>query len=488
MSRKLLNGKQNIKAKMDRRKFFIRGTLLAAGSALFSNPISGLATSMDYDLSVKGKRAKNIIFMVSDGMSSGTLALSDHYQNHILGHRSVWMSAYMDNKVSRGLMETSSASSIVTDSSAGSSSFGGGFRVPNGSLNVGTNGEHYLPIWQKMKRKGKKIGVVTTVTATHATPAGFNVNNNSRYAEPQIAIDYLNLGLDVVMGGGDEFFNAEKREDKKDLYKAYAEKGYTIAKTSSELKKTGKNNPILGIFTEGALPYQLDRENTAELKANIPSLAEMARKAIEHLNTGKEGFALQIESGKVDWAAHANDLGGLLFEQIQFDEALKVALEFAEKDGETLVIFTTDHGNANPGLIYGKNADKDFETVAKYKYTNEWILNQIDNSFSPNAVRDLVQANLGFEITPSEAHSILGYYSNIQKEDQGLYNYKHLPYEGFANMQKKHSSVGWISMDHSGDHVEVAAFGPGKELLKPFVKNTDLHYLMLQAAQIENKF
>lgn len=158
MSRKLLNGKQNIKAKMDRRKFFIRGTLLAAGSALFSNPISGLATSMDYDLSVKGKRAKNIIFMVSDGMSSGTLALSDHYQNHILGHRSVWMSAYMDNKVSRGLMETSSASSIVTDSSAGSSSFGGGFRVPNGSLNVGTNGEHYLPIWQKMKRKGKRLG------------------------------------------------------------------------------------------------------------------------------------------------------------------------------------------------------------------------------------------------------------------------------------------------------------------------------------------
>ncbi|RLZ11423.1 alkaline phosphatase [Faecalibacter macacae] len=473
---------------MDRRKFFKKGTLLAAGGALFGNPISGLATTMDYDISVKGKRANNIIFMVSDGMSSGTLALSDHYQNRILGHRSVWMSAYMDNKVTRGLMETSSASSIVTDSSAGSSAFGGGVRVPNGSLNVGANGEQYLPIWQKMKRKGKKIGVVTTVTATHATPAGFNVNNNSRYAEPQIAVDYLNLGVDIVMGGGDEFFNEDKREDKRDLYEDYEDKGYAVVKTLNELKQTGKNKPILGIFNEGALPYQLDRKNNPELEKKIPSLADMTKKAIEHLNTSKNGFALQIESGKVDWAAHANDLGGLLFEQIQFDEALKVALEFAEKDGETLVIFTTDHGNANPGLIYGKECDKNFETVAKYKYTNEWILNQIDNSYSPNKVRDLVNEYLGFTITSGEAHHILGYYSNIQKEEQGLYNYKHLPYEGFANMQKKHSSVGWISMDHSSDHVEVAAFGPGKELLKPFVKNTDLHYLMLQAAQIENKF
>jgi alkaline phosphatase len=69
-----------------------------------------------------------------------------------------------------------------------------------------------------------------------------------------------------------------------------------------------------------------------------------------------------------------------------------------------------------------------------------------------------------------------------------LYNYKHLPYEAFAQIQKKHSSVGWISMDHSADYTEIAMFGPGSELLKPFIKNTDLHYIMLQAAEVENKF
>ena len=472
---------------MDRRKFFKKGALFAAGGALLSNPITGLGNTPEYDLSAKGKRAKNIIFMVSDGMSLGTLTLSDLYQHRFQNHRSVWISSYLENKVTHGLMETASASSIVTDSSAGSSSFGCGVRVPNGSLNVGANGERYLPIWQKMKQKGKKTGVVTTVTVTHATPAGFIVNNNSRNAEQQIASDYLKLDVDVILGAGNHFFEKDKRDDKRDLYKEYSDKGYAVAKNLSELNKIDKSKPILGIFDDWSLPFQLDRKNTPELDKKIPTLAHMTKKAIDHLNTSKNGFALQVESGKVDWAAHANDLGALLFEQIQFDEALKVVLEFAEKDGETLVIFTTDHGNANPGLIFGENCDKNFESITQYKHTNEWILNQIDSSFSLNMIRDLVKENLGFEITKGDAHYILGYYSQIHKE-QGLYNYKNLPFEGFANLQKKHSSVGWISMDHSSDHVEVAAFGPGKELLKPFIKNTDLHSLMLQAAQIENKF
>ena len=85
------------------------------------------------------------------------------------------------------------------------------------------------------------------------------------------------------------------------------------------------------------------------------------------------------------------------------------------------------------------------------------------------------------------AKGILNHYDGLHKEE-GLYNYKKVPFETLAEMQKKTNSVGWISLEHTGDHVELAAFGPGSELLKPFVKNTDLHYLMLQAAEIENKF
>ena len=90
--------------------------------------------------------------------------------------------------------------------------------------------------------------------------------------------------------------------------------------------------------------------------------------------------------------------------------------------------------------------------------------------------------------TDEEAKLILGYYSDIKASEDGLYNARHLPFEAFSKIQKQHNSVGWISMDHSADYVELALFGPGSDLLKPFIKNTDLHYLMLEAAEVENKF
>src|SRR5690606_17920094 len=153
----------------------------------------------------KNKKARNIIFMVSDGMSTGTLNMADLYLNRKNGKGSNWLQLYKDQRVSRALMDTASASSIVTDSSAGSSSWGGGVRVKNGVLNIGPNGEKYMPIWQKFKKAGKMAGCVTTVPITHATPAGFCVNNNSRNAMQDIAIDYLNLGFDIMMGGGDKY-------------------------------------------------------------------------------------------------------------------------------------------------------------------------------------------------------------------------------------------------------------------------------------------
>lgn len=470
---------------MDRRKF-LKGTTLLSG-ALALNPFDLLlAKDTDFSLS-KGKIAKNIIFMVSDGMSSGTLAMANLYSNRILGRNGNWMNLYLENKVSRALMDTASASSIVTDSAAASSSFGGGVRVNNGSLNIGVNGEKFLPIWQKFKKKGKKAGCVTTVTITHATPAGFCINSEKRKAEPEIAEMYANIGFDVMMGGGDEFFNPEKREDKKDVYALYTKKGYQILKNKNDFSKVDKSKPILGVFNHGALPYSVDRTMDKSL-SSIPTLPEMAKLAIDQMKDHKEGFVLQIEAGKVDWAAHANDVAGLIQDQITFDETIKVVMDFAEKDGNTLVIITTDHGNANPGTIYGRNTNAQFDSISKYKCTNEYLLNTITPEFTSNQIKDLVMELNGFALTDEEAKHINGFYTGFEPQEDGLYNYKKLPFKYFSEVQKKHNSVGWISTDHSGDYVELAMYGPGKELLKPFVKNTDLHYLMLKATGVENKF
>lgn len=471
---------------MNRRKFFRNGSLFTLGAGLF-NPFEAAAATPELHDFNKNKKAKNIIFLVSDGMSTGTLNMADLYLSRKTGKGSNWLQLYKDQSVTRALMDTASASSIVTDSSAGSSSWGGGVRVKNGVLNIAPNGDKPMPIWQKFKKAGKMAGCVTTVPITHATPAGFCVNNDSRNAQQDIAEDYLRLGFDIMMGGGNNYFSAEARKDKKDMYAAYRDKGWTVARTRSEMLAAGTNTPVLGVFADDALPYTIDRRSSKQLTDTTPTLAEMAQKAIDHMKGHKNGFVLQVEAGKVDWGAHANDIGALLYDQVAFDEAVKVAIDFAEKDGETLVIITTDHGNANPGVIYGKDANTNFDSLQKFTQTNEWILNEIKPNFTASQVRDLVQQTNSHTISEEEAKTILSYYDGLHKEE-GLYNYKKLPYKAFAEMQKTRTSVGWISMDHSADYVELAMFGPGSQLLKPFVKNIDLHYLMLEAAEVENKF
>ena len=471
---------------MNRRDFFKNGSLAAVGATIL-NPFESHAKENDIYLLDKNKKAKNIIVVVSDGMSNGTLSMADLYLNRKTGKGSNWIQLYKDNRVSRGLMDMGSASSIVTDSAAASSSWGSGFRVKNGSLNIGVNGEEYLPIWQKFKKAGKMAGCVTTVPITHATPAGFCIASKSRNSQEEIAEMYLNLKFDVMMGGGEKYFSTENRKDKRDLFQEFSDKGFHVVKSRKEMLETKTEKPILGIFNTDSLPYTIDRNSNRELIEKMPTLAEMTHVAIESMKNHPNGFVLQVEAGKVDWAAHGNDIAGLIYDQTAHDEALKVAIDFAEKDQNTLVIITTDHGNANPGLIYDKSANTNFDSIQNYCQTNEWILNGIGKETSITQIIERIEHANKIVISASEAQSLSNYYLNIKLED-GLYNARHLPYKVFADIQKNSNSVGWSSMDHSSDYCEIAMFGPGKQLLKPFIKNTDLHFMMLEAAEVENKF
>ena len=469
---------------MNRRNFFRNGSLFALGTTLL-NPFDLSATTLDLDIIDKNKKAKNIIILVSDGMSTGTLNMADLYLSRKTGKGSNWLQLYKDNKVSRALMDMASASSIVTDSAAASSSWGSGFRINNGGLNVGTKGEAYIPIWQKFKNAGKMAGCVTTVAITHATPAGFCVNSKSRSDQEGIAEKYLTQQFDVMMGGGDNYFAADSRKDKVDMYQKFENGGYQVVKTRSEMLAASNKKPILGVFDNDGLPYTADRNNNKELTQKIPTLGEMTQKAIDRMKNHKEGFVLQVEAGKVDWAAHGNDIAGLLYDQTAHDDAVKVAIDFAEKNKNTLVIITTDHGNANPGIIYGKKANTQFDSIQNYKHTNDWILNGFGKETSISQVKERIEYANNFAVTDEEAKLLLSNYTSIKSVD-GLYNARHLPFNELAQIQKQHNSVGWISMQHSADYVELAMFGPGSDLLKPFIKNTDLHYLMLEAAEVEN--
>ena len=462
---------------MKRRDFLNIGVLASVGGAIATPTLAGQLTGK-IELPAKGK-AKNIIFMVSDGMSHGTLNMADLLLQRKEGRSSNWIKLYREQKASRAYMDTASADSMVTDSAAGSSSWGGGVRVNNGALNVGPDGTAYKPILQKFKGGGKAVGCVTTVPITHATPAGFCVSTKSRGSQEDIATMYLDLKFDVMMGGGTEFFDAEKRKDKRDLFADFAKSGIQVARTKSEMENCKVGVPVLGVFHEDGLPYALDQSSDSGLIATIPTLADMTRKAIAHLSTNPKGFVLQVEGGKVDWGAHANDLGALIYDQIAFDDAIAVAIEFAEKHNDTLVVITTDHGNASPGLIKSKNVDACFDTVQKFKYTNEWILNGIRKTDTPQLVIDRIHEAQGMVITKEESAELLTHYSDL--DNSGIYNPYKLPFKRLAQIQQAYTSVGWSGMDHSAEFVEMGMYGPGSEKLPPFVKNTDLHNFMLKA-------
>ncbi|WP_080054217.1 alkaline phosphatase [Spirosoma aerolatum] len=466
---------------MKRRDFFRNTTAAALSTSLVG---SGRAAEANLSTS-KGKRAQNIIFMVSDGMSTGTLNMADLLRQRKEGRSSNWLGLYRNNRVRRALMDTASASSLITDSAAASSAWGGGVRVNNGALNVGPDGQAHRPILQKFKQAGKAVGCVTTVPITHATPAGFCINSKSRGSMADIAEQYLGLRFDVMMGGGTEQFSADKRADKKDLFSQFSQQGYQVAQTRAAMLGAPAGQPLLGVFHEDGLPYSLDRANNTDLQKTIPTLAEMTSTAISRMQANKNGFVLQVEGGKVDWGAHANDVGALLYDQLAFDDAVQVAVDFADRDGNTLVVITTDHGNSDPALLYGPQANANFDRIQQFRHTNEWILTGISKDSTPAQLIERIEAAQGIVIKADEAAGLLTHYSQL--DETGVYNPRKLPYRQLAALQTAHTSVGWAGMDHTADFVELAMLGPGSEQLPGLVKNTDLHNFLLKAAEVDHQ-
>ena len=461
---------------MNRRDFFKTGTIAGLGAAIFPGMTLG-----NSPFEIKNT-AKNIIFLVSDGMSAGTLQMADLLRRRKDGRNSNWIQLYKDEKITRALMDMSSLNSSVTDSAAAASSWGCGYRVNNGALNMSPEGENYTTIFQKFKKAGKLAGCVTTVQITHATPAGFLASTESRGNQPLIAELYLKDRYDVLMGGGYEHFDSGKREDGKDMFAEYRRKGYHVAMDKAGMKKAKKGQPLLGVFHEGGLPYSIDHTNSRELTDKIPTLAEMTQKSIDMMKDHPKGFVLQVEAGKVDWAAHGNDISGLLYDQLAFDDAVEVAMKFAEEDKNTLVIITTDHGNRSPALFGGRDADKNFDKILEFNGSAQQILNKLHRDQNPAEVIDIVKNHTSIELEREDARGLLGYYEELKDEDD--YTPVNIPFHPFAKAIQPHINVGWATSRHTAEFVELAMYGPASEGLPAFMMNTDLHHYMLKACGV----
>jgi len=438
--------------------------------------------------------AKNVIFLVVDGMSSGTMALADLVKKEKYGDKTNWIKLYeSDREYHRGLMDMAALDSVVTDSAAAASSWGCGHRINNGGVNWGPNDEVYKTICEIFRDAGKGTGLVSTARLTHATPSGFGINMPQRGMEDEIAVQYSERDYDVLMGGGNRHFHAEERDDGQDMYEVFREKGYTVARTRTELNRATRNSKFLGIFSDSHLPYTVDRNTLGELHDEVPTLVEMTTSALERLDQHDNGFILQVEGARVDHAAHGNDPSGLIYDQIAFDDVIGEVVKFTDGRDDTLVILTTDHGNANPGLSglgsgY-RDSPKMLETIHDYRHSFEWMYNELRNRQAGGSggapmvseIKDVVEYATQTQIENDEALM-------IKRAFQGEFRAPFKNREGtgavLAGVLANYNGIYFIGTNHTADYVELSAWGPGSDRIPTFVRNTALFDLMVDMADV----
>lgn len=420
-------------------------------------------------------RAKNVIFMVSDGMNCGALSLAKLYGGLVEERKNNWLQLYRERAAVRCLAETYSANSVVTDSAAASSAWGGGQRVNNGTLNISTQGAPLEPMQSKLKPHGIRTGLVSTATITHATPAGFAANMASRGDEKEIAAQYLERGVDVLLGGGRKFFSPE-------LIQKFTAAGYDFTENRAGLGQLNNDHfkPLLGLFSESHLPFDIDRKNVPGLADTLPTLSEMATAALARLSGSPDGFFLMIEGARIDHAGHANDAAASIHDQLAFDAAIGTVLEFIAKNPDTLLILTSDHGcggiqmngvsaDPNQGFLPGlyNATNHSFLQLKGFNRSTEWM--------KQNGVDGLSGPKLGEALTQ---YTGLTFNADQIKALQGL----KLP--ATSDVVKQYTGVGWTSANHTSDLVEFCAHGPGSHLFSPYLWNYEVHNLVLRAMEV----
>jgi len=473
---------------LDRRSFLGISLGSAAGLAAataFSPSLTRAREAVGAVPDKRGRKALNVIFMVSDGMSFGTLSLAEITSRVKHSKGTNWVDLWGREGVKRAVMRTASANSLVTDSSAGSSSWGSGFHINNDAVNFTPDGKMPVPILVQAAQNGKATGLVTTTRVTHATPSGFIANCPSRNSEEEIAKQIIDRRVDVTLGGGSKYFPdalLAKRPDLRVLR--------THADFDAYAKALGaaQSGPVLGIFQKSHCLYECERNDVD------PSLADMSVLALAQLSKNSNGFVLQIEGGRVDHAAHANDAGTMVGEQLAFDRTLGAVLKWMENHDDTLLIVTTDHGNANPGLtLYGPETYKGIERLSQVRHSFEWIFDQLgmklqyDDAVAKtklseeDRVGSLVREATGIQLSRDEIGAFVG---ALHNKNPQLFEPMSRSSSVLGSCLANHYGVGFISPNHTADFVEMTAIGPGSELIAPFIDNIELHGVMTTALDL----
>ena len=423
-------------------------------------------------------QAKNIILMIGDGMGPAHVQVAWLYATRQLGKNLV-MTEVMD-KGQTAYMVNETADSTVTESAAAAVQMAAGVKVLAKSVGIGPDGKVLKTILEMAKEKGKATGLVTTSGITDATPAGFVAHVEKRSEEERIAEQLAKSDVNILFGGRKEFFlpQAErgKRKDGRNLLNEARGNGYLVVETAEEMKKA-QGEKILGLFNPKNMLFEIDRKGSTE-----PSLAEMTVKAIDLLSKDQDGFFLMVEAGRVDHAAHHQDVAAVIMDMLAFDEAIEVAYDYQKKHPDTLLIITTDHETGGFVVLPYSQTSEEYEGI------NLKAISQI------NASHEKRNKELGKDPTLEKIMEVIKRYYGIDLKDEEVKVIKentlrkldprHFHYDmdgSIAFVLRPYHRIGWATDSHSATPLFLWGIGPGAENIKGWRHNTDLFRIMEEA-------
>lgn len=454
-------------------------------------------------LSGYAQQAKYVFYFIGDGMGVNQVQGTELYRGELegkIGITPIWFTQFPYATTAT----TFSATNGVTDSAAAGTALATGNKTQNGTIGMKQDLQtevSSVAVWAK--NKGCRVGVTTSVSVDHATPAAFYAHDPSRGSYYKIGTDLYKAGFDFYAGS--DFIDPNNKDNKdgnsENLYTMAEKNGYTIARGYKDyLKKCKKADKMILFQSEKAsekdrtaIPYAIDRT-----KDDL-TLADITRSAINFLSKDlSKGFFLMVEGGKIDWACHSNDAATAFHEVADMDEAVKVAYEFySQHPDETLIVVTADHETG--GFVLGTGANKLNLQVLKNQKVSESgftrILNELRKKYNNNVswkkVQQALKENFGFwdkvKLNEKQEERLLAKYNNTLKgKEAKLEKSEYAQDEPLAAEAKRIideiALVGWTSGGHSAGYVPVFAIGAGADLFQGRIDNTEIPIKIAKAA------
>jgi len=419
---------------------------------------------------------KNVILLIGDGLGMGQIDMT----RYLAGDKDHELE--LMKLPETGIMMTSSTEG-VTDSAAAGTAMATGHKVYNGAIAMNKNGAELDSALDFAQVRNKATGVISTNMVTDATPASFIASVEDRGMGGEIAKQAIANNVDVMLGGGREDFMEEEAGE--DLIAKAKENGYQYVSDKTQLEKVVPlNGKLLGLFNESYMNYINDRD---DLGSNEPTMEAMTKKAIDVLSEDEDGFFLMAEGARIDHAAHAADVPGVVAETLDFDASVKVAMDFAKKNGDTLVIVTADHET----LGFSATEPIKKEALMNIGVSPEYMAGQMTEKengkgYTVESVKSVFEEYADISLTDAEVAK----FNELILDEEGNIKYSYLVGYEIGSIIANEYQAGVVNTEiransstggHTLNSVPVFAYGEGAENFNGMMQNTEFSDLLFDS-------